>query len=142
MSTTDPRFAPGAAGTYPAERESQPSQSHDGSGVADRAGEMATGAVTKAQETVKTSADKGMERASEGMTTAAERLRERSESAEGMQKDVALKAADAMDKTASYLKEHDSAEMMEQVERYIREHPIQAASGALVAGYLLGKILR
>ena len=137
MSTSDPRFAPGAAGTYPEERKDDGS----GGGTAQRAGEMATGAVEKAQSTVKSGADAGMDRASEGMSTAAERLRERSESTGGIQKEVGVKAAEAMEKTATYLKEHDSGEVMSQIETYIREHPIQSAAGALVAGYVLGKIM-
>ena len=73
---------------------------------------------------------------------AAERMRERADSHEGMQADVATKAADAMDRTASYLKEHDSQELWSEVEAFVKEHPMQAAAGALFAGYMLGKIIR
>jgi len=47
-----------------------------------------------------------------------------------------------MDRTASYLKEHDSQELWSEVEAFVKEHPMQAAAGALFAGYMLGKIIR
>ena len=47
-----------------------------------------------------------------------------------------------MDKTATYLKEHDSQELMHDFEDYVKAHPLQAAAGALVAGFVLAKIVR
>ena len=97
---------------------------------------------SQAGEKIVAGADAGKERAASGLSVAAERMRERADSHEGMQADVAAKAADAMDKTASYLKEHDSQELWSEVEAFVKEHPMQAAAGALFAGYMLGKIIR
>ncbi|MBK6663163.1 MAG: hypothetical protein IPG47_10635 [Thermoflexaceae bacterium] len=106
--------------------------------VKEQAGEMRS----QAGEKIVAGADAGKERAASGLSVAAERMRERADSHEGMQADVATKAADAMDRTASYLKEHDSQELWSEVEAFVKEHPMQAAAGALFAGYMLGKIIR
>jgi len=51
-------------------------------------------------------------------------------------------AASTMEKTASYVREHTTDEMLGDVEAYVREHPAQSVMGAVVAGFLLGRILR
>jgi len=87
-------------------------------------------------------ADTGMDKAAQGLGSAAEKMRMRAEEDQGMRSTVEAKAADAMDKTAGYLKEHDSQELMHEIEEFVKTHPMQAAVGALAAGYVLGKLVR
>jgi ElaB/YqjD/DUF883 family membrane-anchored ribosome-binding protein len=47
-----------------------------------------------------------------------------------------------MEKTATYVREHSTNEMLNDVETYVKEHPAQSVAGAVVAGFLLGRILR
>jgi ElaB/YqjD/DUF883 family membrane-anchored ribosome-binding protein len=47
-----------------------------------------------------------------------------------------------MESAAGYLKEHSTTEMWEDLEHYAKEHPGQALAGAVVTGFLLGRILR
>lgn len=98
--------------------------------------------TTAVQERVTSGADKGMEKAAEGLGSAAEKMRARASEETGMRATAQEKAADAMDKTAGYLKEHDSQELMHDFEEYVKAHPMQAAAGALVAGFMLAKIVR
>jgi ElaB/YqjD/DUF883 family membrane-anchored ribosome-binding protein len=98
--------------------------------------------TTAVQERVTSGADKGMDKAAEGLGTAAEKMRSRAAEESGVRSTVQEKAADAMDKTAVYLKEHDSQELMHELEEYVKTHPLQAAAGALVAGFVLAKIVR
>jgi ElaB/YqjD/DUF883 family membrane-anchored ribosome-binding protein len=86
-------------------------------------------------------ADAGKEKAATGMHRAAERMRERGGGSEGFAGQASTKAADGMDKAADYLKERNPDEMLKDAERYAKEHPGQAIAGAVVAGFLLGKIL-
>jgi ElaB/YqjD/DUF883 family membrane-anchored ribosome-binding protein len=51
-------------------------------------------------------------------------------------------AASTMEKTATYVREHSTNEMLNDVETYVKEHPAQSVAGAVVAGFLLGRILR
>ncbi|MCC6387625.1 MAG: hypothetical protein IT302_09595 [Dehalococcoidia bacterium] len=104
----------------------------------DKAGEVRS----QAGEKMLAGADAGKERAASGLSMAADRMRERAESHDGMQADVAARAADAMDRTAGYLKEHDSQELWADMEQFVKDHPMQAAAGALFAGYVLGKLMR
>jgi ElaB/YqjD/DUF883 family membrane-anchored ribosome-binding protein len=84
----------------------------------------------------------GRERVAEGAAAAAERVREESESRGGIQAKVGLKAADSMEQAAGYLRDHETAEMWSDFERYAKEHPMQAVGGAVLAGFVLGRILR
>jgi len=123
--------------------ESRPAGTTDeAEGFAAKASETASEAKAAVQERVASGADAGMNKAAEGFGTAAERLRNRAEDDEGVKSTIEAKAADAMDKTAGYLKEHDSSELVQDLEKFVKAHPIQAAVGALAAGYLLGKIAR
>jgi ElaB/YqjD/DUF883 family membrane-anchored ribosome-binding protein len=107
-----------------------------------RAGEKMSEGTTAVQERAISGADKGREKAAEGLGSAAEKMRSRAEEDTGMRGTVEGKAAEAMDKTAGYLKEHDSQELMHDLEEYVKAHPMQAAAGALVAGFVLAKIVR
>ena len=43
---------------------------------------------------------------------------------------------------ATYLRQHDTNEIMEDFEVYAKKHPTQTLVGAVVAGFLLGRLLR
>ena len=118
------------------------SESEDDSQFGKKAGEAATEAKSAVQERVTAGADAGMDKAAEGVGSAAEKMRARAQDDEGVRSSLEGKAADAMDKTAGYLKDHDSKELMHDLEEFVKAHPLQAAVGALAAGYLLGKIAR
>ena len=118
------------------------SGTQEGDSIADRGAESAKQAGSALQDKVSSGADTGMEKAAEGLGTAAERMRSRASETEGLPNTVGVRAADAMEKTAGYLKEHDSQELLHDVEDYMKAHPIKAAAGAMVAGYVLAKIVR
>jgi ElaB/YqjD/DUF883 family membrane-anchored ribosome-binding protein len=100
--------------------------------------EKAKDAGRKIQE----QADAGRESAGEGLGTAAEKIRQKSQEQDGMAAEAGSKIAEGMDQTATYLKEHDTGEMVDDLERYIRQHPMQAVAGAVAAGFVIGRILR
>lgn len=104
--------------------------------------ERATEGATAVQERAMSGADKGLDKAAEGLGSAAEKMRARAGEESGMRATAQEKAAEAMDKTAGYLREHDSQELMHDLEDYVKAHPLQAAAGALVAGFVLAKIVR
>jgi ElaB/YqjD/DUF883 family membrane-anchored ribosome-binding protein len=104
----------------------------------ERGKEMASEYAGKAQEQV----EAGKERAATGMERAAEQVRERVSSQGGMAGKAGEKVAEGMERSATYLREHSTEDMRGDVERYVREHPMQAMAGALVAGFVLSRILR
>jgi ElaB/YqjD/DUF883 family membrane-anchored ribosome-binding protein len=118
-------------------------------GVGENASEMASAAQEKisegasaAQEKIGERAEAVRESAASGLASAANRMRDQSSGQDGMQAQVKGKAADAMETASQYLNQHDSQELWTDLERFVKEHPMQAAAGALVAGYVLAKVTR
>ena len=107
--------------------------------VAEKAQEQAGAVKDKAIE----QAEVGKQKAASGLHSAAEQLRNRAgDEEDGVKAQVVTKAADTMEQTATYLEEHEASEIWEDFERFVKEHPMQAAAGALVAGFVFGRILR
>ena len=50
--------------------------------------------------------------------------------------------ADGMESTASYLREHDLADIRDDVVNVCRRHPAQALLSALAVGFVLGRAIR
>jgi hypothetical protein len=114
----------------------------DDSELGKKTGEAVSEARSVVQEKTVAGADAGLDKAAQGLGSAADKMRTRAEEDEGIRGSLEGKAAEAMDKTAGYLKDHDSQELMRDVEEFVKAHPLQAAAGALVAGYVLGKLVR
>jgi ElaB/YqjD/DUF883 family membrane-anchored ribosome-binding protein len=106
--------------------------------MADQAKEKASEYGEKAQE----QAELAKDQAAGGIERAADALRERSESMEGTPAQAGIKVADSMETAAAYLKDHNTTEMWGDLERYAKQHPGQALAGAVVTGFILGRILR
>ena len=85
--------------------------------------------------------DQGKAKAADVMSQTASTIREKTSSSGGMAADAGAKLATGMESVASYTKEHNTSEMMDDLEAYIKKHPGQAVAGAVVAGFLLGKII-
>jgi ElaB/YqjD/DUF883 family membrane-anchored ribosome-binding protein len=87
-------------------------------------------------------ADMGVNRAAEGLDQASMQLRERASEMGGVQEKLGLRVADSLDKTSGYLREHEAQEIWTDVEKFVREHPMQAAVTAAVAGYVVAKVMK
>jgi ElaB/YqjD/DUF883 family membrane-anchored ribosome-binding protein len=106
--------------------------------LADRTKEAASEYGQKAQERM----DKGMDQAAEGMERAAEKLRTQADNVDGMPAQAGVKLADGMETAATYLRDHNTDELLNDVEHYVRQHPTQALVGAIFAGFFIGRVLR
>lgn len=95
----------------------------------------------EAGEMAKERVDQGMDKAAEGVQSVAETVREKAQERGGMTKEYGTKAADVMESSATYLREADSTQILDDVEKYVRQHPMQAVAGAVIGGFLLGRIL-
>ncbi|HXH21791.1 MAG TPA: hypothetical protein VNN10_07160 [Dehalococcoidia bacterium] len=105
---------------------------------AGRAREMASEYAEMAQAQVEV----GKDQAASSMETAAQKLRERTMAQGGLGSQAGEKVAEGMESAAGYLREHSTGEIWDDVERYVRAHPMQALAGAAFAGFLLGRMLR
>ena len=98
--------------------------------------------ATEFTEKTREKADEGMNKAAGTMEDTAQKLRGRTEDKGGMQAKAGEKVAEGMEKTAGYLREKDTQQIMDDVEQYVREHPVQAIAGALFGGFVIARILR
>ena len=85
--------------------------------------------------------DEGMDKAAEGVQSAAETVREKAQERGGVTAQYGTKAADVMETSAEYLREHDTSQVMDDIEKFVRDHPVQAVAGAIIGGFILGRVL-
>jgi ElaB/YqjD/DUF883 family membrane-anchored ribosome-binding protein len=98
-------------------------------------------AAREATDKAKEKADEGIDRAAEGVQGAADKLRDRAERQSGVAADAGTKVADTMERSAEYLREHDTEQILDDLEQYVRKHPVQALAGAVVGGFIIGRLL-
>lgn len=114
-------------------------------GVTDKARDAASRVQEKAQELMpkaQEQADAGVEKAAEGLQGAADKIREHAATSDGIHAQASTKVADTMERTAGYLRENDTQAIMDDLESYVKEHPMQALAGAIIGGFVVGRMLR
>lgn len=114
-------------------------------GMTDRAKDMGSEVADRAKEAgsqIESGADSGMDHAASGLENAASQVRDRMGGGEGMRAQAGTKVADGLEKASTYLREHESREVWDDVETYIRDHPTQALVGAVAAGFVIARVMR
>jgi ElaB/YqjD/DUF883 family membrane-anchored ribosome-binding protein len=107
-----------------------------GSRAKDKAGQW----TDAASDTV----DRQRENASSGLERAASTLHEKAENIPGGPRaaHAAHRVADGMETTATYLREHDFADMGDDLIHLCKRYPVQALLSAAAFGFLLGRSVR
>ncbi len=108
------------------------------SGAMDRAEEVAP----RARAAAYNAAESGREGAANVLERAAGTIEDRIGDTSGMPAMASERAAEGMHAAAGYLKEHDTAEIVDEVEQYVRAHPMRSLATAVAAGFVVGRILR
>jgi len=125
--------------------------SHTASSIVDetkrKASEMGSRAKTelnRAVETGKNTADQARVSAASGLQRAASKVQETADRLPGGDKvhSAARTVASGMERSATYLREHQFSDMQADVENFVRRHPGQSLIVAVAAGFLLGQALR
>ena len=96
----------------------------------------------QARETAYSIAESGREGAAGALDSAAERLEDRAASSSGVQAATVERAAQGMQAAAGYLKEHETSEVWDDLEQYVKTHPMQSVAVAVAAGLVIGRALR
>jgi ElaB/YqjD/DUF883 family membrane-anchored ribosome-binding protein len=109
---------------------------------AEQKGQEARQKVGQMADKAEQRADQGMHKAAQTMDQAADKLRQRGGEQGGTMGQVASTAADTLDSASSYLEGTDAAEMMDQVEAYIRKNPMQSLLIAAGVGFVLSKAFK
>jgi len=113
----------------------------------DKLEDVASKAKDKAEqwrETAAETVDRQRENVSSGLERAASTLHEKATNIPGGPRAVtaAHRLADGMETTASYLREHDLADMRDDFISLCKQHPVQALVSAVAVGFLLGRSVR
>lgn len=100
--------------------------------------------------------NKTQDRLNDGLRTAADRLESAAENIDGIAEDrlddaggrrarageLAHTFADSLDSLADYLRDNDIQSLQRNLERQVRERPLQTILVGVAAGWVVGKILR
>lgn len=107
------------------------------------AGRMKDKGMEYAQSTVD-KIDQKRDPAAQGLESAASTLHEKADSLPGGEKvsNLAHKTAEKLQGTADYVREHDTRAMVNDVERFVKEHPAQSLAAAAAVGFLVGRAFR
>jgi ElaB/YqjD/DUF883 family membrane-anchored ribosome-binding protein len=105
--------------------------------VADKAEELAPQARERAYRAV----ESGRESSAGVLDRAAAGLEDRAGDG-GIAGTAAERTAEGMHAAAGYLREHETREIWDDVEHYVRAHPVQAVAAAVVTGIVVGRVLR
>ena len=87
-------------------------------------------------------AEAGLDKAAGSIDRAATQLREKAAQQGGKTGEIGTKVADKLESTSEYLEQHDTGEILDDIEKYVRQHPIQAVGAAAFGGFVLARILR
>jgi ElaB/YqjD/DUF883 family membrane-anchored ribosome-binding protein len=91
---------------------------------------------------VQEQAESQKDRAAGGLEKTASKMREQLGDKGGTTAQVSDKVAGQLERTAGYLREHETDEIWDDIEQYVKDHPMQAAIGAAVAGFVVARALR
>lgn len=113
----------------------------------ERLEDVASKAKDKAEqwtESAAATADRQRENVSSGLERAASTLHEEATNIPGGPRAVSAvhRFADGMETSASYLREHDFADMRDDLISLCKRYPVQALVSAVALGFLLGRSVR
>jgi ElaB/YqjD/DUF883 family membrane-anchored ribosome-binding protein len=141
FATTDPASDDGGLGDKAADLKDKAA---DVAGTAQqKAGEVADQAQQKAGELTgqaHTMSDKGLDSAAAGLGQAASMLREQGEGRDGTLGTAAGKTAETLDQASTYLRDHDTDQLVTDLEAMVRQRPVESVLVAAGIGFLLSKI--
>ena len=120
------------------------SAGNEPSTLGEKVSDTATQVKDKVSNLARTGADKldeNRDAAASGLEKASAAVHEKAESLPGGQKvsSVAHAAADKLNSTAEYVRQHDVNSMMADVERLVKNNPGPALLTAGVIGFLVGR---
>jgi len=105
-------------------------------------GEKAQQKASEFGQKAQQQAEQGREKAATATEKAASQLREKAMQQGGKPGEIGTKVADKLETTSDYLQQHDTTEILDDIEKYVRDHPLQAVGAAVVGGFVLARIIR
>ena len=93
------------------------------------------------QERIRARTGVGLDYAADAVRTLGHRARDRG-GVIGQAEPIAYRVGDSLQSAASYVREHDIADMRDDVELGVRRSPLKALAIAALGGFLLGRLIR
>lgn len=112
--------------------------------IKEKVSDMASHAKNTASDWGRTAAsavDRNMKSAAGALESTASAIRERVP-ATGKVNEIATTAADKIETTARYLRDHDTRDMVAGMESAVRRNPGASLAAALAVGFLIGTAMR
>jgi len=126
-----------------------PADTGQGRPASPSGGGTSSSGMSDRMEEVRTRADQGMKQAASQLDSLAQRLDSTTDQklagatgARARAGDLAHGLADAMESVAGYLRNNDTSSLQRDLERQVRERPVQTRLIGVAAGWVVGKILR
>jgi len=113
----------------------------DRSGDDDEALDKAQMKVSEFKDKAQQQAELSREKAATATEHAASQLREKAMQQGGKPGEIGTKVADKLHTTSGYVQQHDTMEILDDIEKFVRDHPLQAVGAAVVAGFVLARII-
>jgi ElaB/YqjD/DUF883 family membrane-anchored ribosome-binding protein len=113
--------------------------------VRDRVSDLTNQAREKANELGRKSAeaiDRNLDAAAGKLSSTADSLRNRAGVGEDKVSQLATTAADKLDATARYFRDHHTRDMVSGVESLVRQNPGASICAALAIGFLIGTAMK
>ena len=105
-------------------------------------GEKAQQKASEFGQKAQQQADQGLDKAASATDRAATQLREKAMQQGGKTGEIGTKVADKLETTSDYLQQHDTTEILDDIEKFVRDHPLQAVGAAAFGGFVLARIIR
>jgi ElaB/YqjD/DUF883 family membrane-anchored ribosome-binding protein len=113
--------------------------------MASKAQEMGQAAQEKAADMgqkAQEKADAGMDAAASGLGQAASMLRQQGEQHQGSVGTAAARTADTLDQASTYLRDKDTSQVLDDIEAFVRERPVESVLIAAGIGFVLSRIVK
>ena len=109
--------------------------------------DTANKASEKGKELGRTAIDKieqGRQSAASSLQSAASTLHEKADNLPGVERagNIAHSTASKLESVAGYMRDHDTKQMMADVESVVKKHPAQSLLAAVAIGFLVGRAFR
>jgi len=101
-----------------------------------------TDKASQVGQTAENKIDEQKDKAASKLESAAAKLHETADTSSERMSNMAHSAAEGLQSTASFLREHDTREMVGSLEGVIRKYPAQSLLIAVATGFLLGRALK
>ena len=111
-------------------------------GKAQEMGQQAQGKAADMGHMAQEKADAGMDAAASGLGQAASVLRQQGEQRNDAMGTAASRTAETLESASTYLRDKDTSQLLDDIEAFVRERPVESVLIAAGIGFVLSRIVK